>query len=273
MKLRWVLIVLLIFSVGNLIQAQDDEQINLTTLQDGVPFSNVFEGDVNAHLYVFQGSANDIITISMVQEEGGQLDPYVVLLGDSGQVYAANDDDGDVPLSSLIEDFELPKDGTYFVLATSFDGTRNPVLLLEDETEPEPLFYEIVVSGMTANTEDEPDYRAGKIERDGSANLVTITVDEPVFYLTLVGSEGDVVTISTSHDGNGEEVDTLLYLFDPDGNRIAVNDDNGTTFFSTIEAVELPADGRYIVFATAFDFYQSYEQSWEGFGAFNVSIE
>ena len=272
MKLRWVLVVLLIFSLGSLVQAQSDEQINLTTLQDGVPFSNVFEGDVNAHLYVFQGSAGDVVTISMVQEEGSQLDPYVVLLGDAGQVYVANDDDGEVPLSSLIENFELPKDGTYFVLATSFDGTRNPVLLLDGETEPEPMFYEIVVSGITGSTDGEPDFFAGEIDSGSSANI-EITADEPVFYLTFVGAEGDTVTISTSHDGNGDEVDTLLYLFDPDGNRVAVNDDNGTTFFSTMEAVELPADGRYMIFATAFDFYQAYESAWAGSGTFNIGME
>ena len=274
MKLRWVVVTLLIFSLGGFIHAQNDDSFNFQELQDGVPFTNVFEGDVNAHLYTFQGSAGDVITISMVQDEGVQLDSYIVLLGSAGKVLANADEGGSIPLAALLENFELPEDGTYFVLATSFDGLRNPALLQDGETE-QPMFYEIVVSGITTpdGASDQIEDVTSEIAIGNAANL-EITMDELVFYLSFVGSEGDTITINTAHDGSSEEVDTLLYLFDAEGNRIAINDDNDNSFFSTISNVELPADGRYMVFATTYIFYEFPETTDRiNVGTFNLSIE
>lgn len=275
-RVVFVVLILLSAMVVSVASAQDDEGPRLTFVEllDGEPVTKTFEGEVNAHLFVVRGLAGDVVTISMTQEENSVLDPYLVLLGPAGEVYVANDDGGeDVPLSALIQDFELPADGTYFVLATSFDGIRNGVVI-EDGEEPEPLSYEIVATGMTPveDVGEEFNYFAGQLEI-GNTETLSITTEEPIFYVTFPGEEGETATISTGDTSDEGEVDTLLYLFDPEGNRIAVNDDNGENFFSTIDSVELPVDGLYMVFATAWDYSQAYSEDWTSFGTFTLTIE
>lgn len=273
---RVLIVVLLLAAVTGIIAAQDEEEPRLTFVElvDGSAVKATFEGTVNAHLYILRGAAGDVISISMTQEENSTLDPYIVLLGPAGEVYTANDDGGeDVPLSALIQDFELPAAGTYFVLATSFEGIRTGVEVAEGE-EPEPLNYEILVTGNSTVPDDEEqfDYFAGQFEI-GQSSLLQITPEEPVFYVTFEGTEGTPVTIMTEDSDDEGEVDTLLYLFDPDGNRVAVNDDNGVNFFSTIEAFELPVDGLYMIWATSWDFSQAYTEEWTSFGTFVLTVE
>ena len=270
-----VLMVILSLFAVSLVGAQDDEpSLTFTIIEDGETVSNTFEGDVNAHLYVFHASAGDIVDITMIQTDSSLLDPYLVLLGAAGQVYTSDDDGGPEALSSMIEGWEVPEDGTYLILATSFGGLRAGV---DPDEEPEPMSYDVSVSGIsTPSSLEDPSkfqYFAGQLEL-GDSSTLEISADEPVYFVTFVAEEGDLLTIETSDDSDGPSIDTLLYLFDPNGNRIAVNDDGeGIGLYSSISNIELPEDGMYMVFATSWDFAQSYEEGWENEGSFQFTIE
>lgn len=277
MKHRIVTLLLLLLAFGGLAYAQEETDatdLNFIQLEDGEAVSGVFEDVVNAQLYMFLGSAGDEVTIEMVQAEESLLDPFLVLIGSRGQVYAEDDDSGDVPLSALIDGFELPEDGLYFVLATSFNGLRRGAV--DDEEGMEPEFYELTVSGI--NTPDDLEdaesyaYFSGRMA-PGDANVLELTVEEPIFFVTFSASDDEAVTITTSDDGDGDPVDTLLYLFNPFGERIAVNDDAGDgTLFSQIETLT-EEEGIYMVFATAYQYQAATGDEWPSAGSFVLEID
>ncbi|MBN1964953.1 MAG: hypothetical protein JW910_09915 [Anaerolineae bacterium] len=74
--------------------------------------------------YTFEGTEGDVVTITMVDVSGeGSLDPLLILLDDSGNELARNDDALDSSVGSLdsqIPEFSLPYTGSYTVVATRF---------------------------------------------------------------------------------------------------------------------------------------------------------
>jgi len=273
---RFLMFALLIlsFAVVSTTFAQDEEpRLTLPIVDSGDTITNTFEDEVNAHLYVFLGSAGDLVTITMVQDVDSLLDPYLVLLGPAGEVYFADDDSGPELLSAQIDGFELPADGSYLVLATSFEGLRSGVDL--DAEEPEPMSYELTVEGNNVPEgmeSDEFEYFSGTMEL-GDSTVLELSSEEPVFYITFAAEEGDILSIETSDDEDGASIDTLLYLFDTEGNRIAVNDDSEEGLYSAIENIEIPEDGLYLVFGTAWNFDRAYTDEWDSAGTFVLTIE
>jgi hypothetical protein len=271
-----ILAVLALLMVSVVSAQKDDAEEGsfiLPALEEGVPFANEFENTAGAQIYAFNGTEGDEVTITMVQETGSGLDPLVVLLGEAGQVYAYNDDaDG---LSSAIEDFELPASGTYYVLATTFTG------LSFFSTEPEedgPYEYELTVSGFETPEDMEFDQFQffGLTAEIGDSGELEIMEETPLFFITFPGTEGQVINVVTEL---GTCSDTLLYLFDQNGNRIAFNDDeldndgNILDLAARLEEVELPADGLYMIWATSFGFEDAPESGLANEGTFTLAIE
>lgn len=64
------------------------------------------------------------------------------------------------------------------------------------------------------------------------------------------GQAGDVVTIAM--DATSQNLDTLLFLIDPNGVEIAFNDDSNETTNSLIAGQVLQEDGEYIIIGTRF---------------------
>ncbi|MCA9904584.1 MAG: hypothetical protein KC547_12080, partial [Anaerolineae bacterium] len=129
---RWLMsiVVVLLALAATTAFAQTEENPDETyfrLLPEGETLTESFATTAEARIYVFNGSAGDVVTISMMPLGSSGLDPYLVLLGGRGEVYAANDDspsESDAFFGAVIEDFELPVDGSYFVLATTFSGRR-----------------------------------------------------------------------------------------------------------------------------------------------------
>ena len=73
--------------------------------------------------YTFDGRAGDVIAIDL-QQVSGDFDAYLRLLDSSGAELTTNDDarSGDAGTNARIEDFSLPADGTYTIVATRFQG-------------------------------------------------------------------------------------------------------------------------------------------------------
>ncbi len=229
------------------------------------------EDGILGNLWAFRGSQGDVVTIELNAAEGSFLDPYVVLLGARGEVYAENDDDGEEDFDARIAEFELPSDGGYFVLATTFDNITFFDLDLDGTEEPEaPEAYELTIGGFMEPAGTDADAAPNPIE-DGETISRVITPEAPVFLLSFQGLEGQSATITTSTTGDDAVFDTLLYLFDPSGNWIAFNDDqNG--FDAEITDLVLPADGQYLIFATSYDYLDAAYPDWESGGELDVSL-
>ncbi len=273
---RWLisLVVLLLALAATTAFAQTEENPDETyfrLLPDGETLTDSFDTTTGARIYVFNGSAGDVVTISMMPLDSTGLDPYLVLLGSRGEVYAANDDsisDDDALFGAAIEDFELPVDGSYFVLAMTFLGQRGD----DGESDDAPYEYEISASGYThpaSVTEGRVQYASTNVEI-GASGLLEITEQEPVYYVTFIGQAGDTVNLRT--ETSDEVSDTLLYLFDNNGVRLAVNDDSDG-LAAAIEDFELPDDGFYFVMATSYDFMDVPDGLWSSAGSFRFSLD
>jgi hypothetical protein len=245
----------------------DPNTLSFTSPDAGVPLLGEFLTDSAAQLYVFNGSAGDMVTITMYPtDELSFLDTMLVLLGEAGQVYAANDDSensDDPSLSSRIE-VELPVDGSYYILATTAFAA-----MMDNELLDEPLGYELLVEGFTNPADMEESnfrYAGAEVEVGGSADLL-ITEVEPVYYVTFIAEENQTLDIVTTPD---EVSDTLLMLFDNNGVGLAMSDDeNGLA--AEINGVTLADAGKHLVLATSFNYRSAVNEGWTG-GTFGISI-
>lgn len=73
-------------------------------------------------VYVFDGQAGDVVTISM-EGLNGTLDPTLFLIDPNNVQVAENDDANQDTTNSLISEFTLSEDGRYIIIATHF-GAR-----------------------------------------------------------------------------------------------------------------------------------------------------
>lgn len=249
-------VMVLLLAVG-FAGAQDDEpQIVLPVLVEGETLSGEFETTADAQIFGFNGSEGDVVTITFETTTDEFFDPALVLLGEAGQVIAFNDDSasGDLaPLSSELAEIELPYSGSYYILATTVAGLRDSS---GADDSGAPYTFDLTASGFTVPEDmDTESLRYAGIDVEyGQSGSLEITEDEPVFYVTFNGEEGDVVDIRTVvGSAEGEVGDTLLYLFDSTGRRIADNDDSDG-FAAELLDIELPADGQYLLFATSYGF-------------------
>jgi hypothetical protein len=173
---------------------------------------------------------------------------------------------------------ELPADGVYFILATSFIAIDN--ILVEigetgEETE-EGAAYELSISGITAPAEDvDPEALLVNVSEIAVGDTLEAesTAEFPVVYFAFLGAAGDVVTVTAASD----DIDTVLHVFAPSGDRIAINDDDDVEggLNSAIRDLELPEDGPYLIFATDVFFYDLADEAeaaeYEG-GVITVSL-
>jgi hypothetical protein len=249
--------------------AQDEgPALNMPLVEYGEPHQAELASERDAHLLAFNGAAGDTITITMIPTDADStLDPYLALLGSAGQVYAANDD-ADVMAGeffSLIENYTLPESGTYFLLAATFATMNSSFNTLDvevvDDTEagatlePGSLSYEIVIERHSSGGEVPADlvYSALALNA-GEPVQVSISQEAPIQYVTFEGAASEVITLGAESD----EIDTLIYIFDAVGQRVAANNDrdrDNVNFDAEVSDFELPADGVYLAFVTASDYF------------------
>jgi len=222
-------------------------------------------------LYAFVGTAGDEVTISMEPAPGSRLDPYLLLIGAAGEVLATNDDRSEDDLSAEIEDVELPFDGAYFVLATTFNDLVQGGVDGEDD-ENGPYEYQLFLEGSNLpdgiDEVEEFEYFAAIVESESPVLLET-TLSEPIFFVEFFAEEGDVVTLETSRTGE-DLLSTLIYVFDRFGNRVAVGSggEGGDDLYALVEGLEIEETGLYFIFATTNSFYRAAGEDWTAYGSF-----
>ena len=232
-------------------------------LADGNALSADLDSEVGMHLYAFEGTSNTPVTISMTLSDG-DLDPFLILLRQDGRVEAWNDDGGN-ELNAHLQ-WTLPESGIYFVLATTPRG-----LYQNSEDDEVEGSYRIEINGAS-NTSDDLELdpatlQVQRVELDTTLQG-TLGNQQPVFLAWLNVQDSIVVDLSAPSN----QADTLMYIFDVEGNRIAVDDDGGPDGISAfVPELPLTEPGQYLIMVTTFNFHEVNERGQQG-GAFNLVV-
>lgn len=223
----------LILALMTLTPALSLAQEDAETIEYGDTFEGRIRNSDTQHWYVFEGRRGDEITISA---ESDDTDVYIQLGNEELDLLAENDDISQNNLNALIEDFELPESGTYYILVRAYDR-GNYTLTLEEGRSGGSSSSSSNNSNSSSGSEDVTELEYGDTVEGEAIDLET-----PIVY-TFSGRAGDTVTISVTSD----EIDPYAILADINGDTIAENDDiEKNNLNSYIEAV-LPANGDYLI--------------------------
>ncbi|MBI3963305.1 MAG: hypothetical protein HY335_11185, partial [Deinococcus sp.] len=110
----------------------------------------VYEDGTFFDAYAFQGRAGQLIDVVMA----AQFDTYLILMGPDGDFLASDDDSGGDTNSRLV--YLLPEDGSYTILANSYDVATGTYSLKLNEASLEALGYEPFVAPELAVVSIQP---------------------------------------------------------------------------------------------------------------------
>jgi hypothetical protein len=187
--------------------------------------------------YTFNGQTGDVIEIRMTRGAGSELDPLLILLGPNGQE-VARDDDGGGSRNAYIRSLTLPASGVYTIVATKF-GTAGGD-------------FTLTLTLVTAGSAGPTPQGGGSTLTFGSPVTGSISASSPEVRYTFSAQAGQVIGVQMSK--TSENLDTLLILYDANGQEIARNDDDalGKLYDSYLRDITIPAAGTYTVVATRF---------------------
>ncbi|PJF45149.1 MAG: hypothetical protein CUN55_00440 [Phototrophicales bacterium] len=231
-----------------------------TPHQTQLNFGDSVEGTItNAQfrqLYNFEGRAGQVITIQMTRQSGN-LDPYLLLLTQSGDLVTYSDDANNRDAEIVSQ--ALPRDGSYTIIATRFGhehGTTEGDYLLKLDTVSDTV---AVPSPTTQNFLPDDDNsvvttttaQSGVVLlRYGDEVLGHVNAQQPYTIYRFAAQRGDVINLSMTRI-NGD-LDPLLDLFDPNGNYLLSGDDEQDTLNAMISNYTVPMDGVYYIQATRY---------------------
>jgi hypothetical protein len=210
-------------------------------LQGGAPLNvgetvnGTLDDQVFRQTYTFAGQANEVIAVSMARLTG-DLDPYLLLIDESGNILATSDDDG--PGSDAQIRFKpLLEDGQYFVIATRFGQE------LGSTSGDYALSLERVGGGVTEHT----------VLRYGDSVIGRITRNEPLIFYFLRAQRGDVINVTMRRTSGS--LDPHLDLATTDGVVLISNDDDPRaegTLDAGIANYTILDNSVYVIVATRF---------------------
>ena len=222
-------------------------------LKSGAGDSNELSDEQPLRYYQFAGQAGERVIIRM-ERAGGSLDPLLVLSDRQGRELLSDDDSGSGN-NALIEDYRLPANGIYTIIATRFErdagetsGAYRIELLLPELTLAE------LPPGVRLAHWDRP--LSGRIDDAAPAQLHA-----------FLGGAGDEVTITM--DRSSGNLDSVLHLLDAQGTLLVSDDDSGPGRNARIGDFPLPADGIYLVQATR---YSGSDGATDTAGGFTLTL-
>ncbi len=230
------------------------------TLTYGDTVNGVIDDENVSQIYTFSGSEGERIRITMEATPDSDLDCYLELQDSDGEVIDANDDiDPGVIRDSQIV-VNLPRDGTYTVIASRYVGPDAPTtsgnyrlsleLLAQDAAEG--------VSSITVPI------------RYGETKVGEINDDQYLLFYVFDGTAGDSVTISVDHlSGN---LDSVLHLYQSENDNwvlFASNDDSptGGTYAPLLSDITLPGTGKYLIAISRYGMERE-----DSFGTFALTL-
>lgn len=234
------------------------------TIENGQTVEGELTADALAASYTFTGIGGQPVTITLTSQD---IDSFLTLKDAAGNTLAT-DDDGAGNLNSRIANFSLPADGTYTIVASSYNGatpghyslsfeagipglptgpTPTPIPLSPATPTPPPV---IVVPPGTGTPITAGQPLTGSLSADAATGSF--------FY---AGRAGEAVTITLT----SATFDAYLTLQDAAGNVLTTDDDSAGNLNSRITGFVLPADGQYTIIASSF--------SGAAAGEFTVTVE
>lgn len=240
-KRQGILFLLLILLIGavqsHFVHAappyQGGGQINF-----GQTTSGEITEDQYRQLYSFNGRAGQLISVTMMRDEG-DLDPYLVLVSQTGTVLATSDDDG-TTRNAAISSFRLTADGTFTIIATRFGHEHGST----------SGTYSLHLESLGLVTASE----VSNVIRYGAAVPGAINNEKPEDIYIFAAEKGDVINIHLRRTSGN--LDPLLDLYsNPTGQPLRSEDDDATalgTLNAAIVNYLIPTDGTYYLRATRY---------------------
>lgn len=224
-----------------------------TSIAYGETARGTIDETTPAITYEFQGTAGDTVTIAM-SRTGGDLNSYLYLLDESGQLLFEDNDSGADNGDARIV-FSLPADGIYLIVATRLGqaqgGSSGSFLLeLTSDADPPPA----------AATETSPllppEYETFPQIVDGETVEGQLSDERYRDVYVFYGERGNAITVEMISQNLDEfnGLDPLLILLDADRIPLLEVDD-------IVPEVErnarleytLPETGYYAIVATRFE--------------------
>ncbi|MCU0481079.1 MAG: PPC domain-containing protein [Anaerolineae bacterium] len=208
-----------------------------------IEYNTTIEGEITnnqlVRYYRFSGRENDIITIAMSRLDGN-LDTYISLTSATLDELANNDDLSNETQNSRITDFRIPATGTYYLVATRYQGaTGTTTGKYRLQLQSQGNAFESVAS----------DVRRILYGVSLTGNIDDITRE--VWY-TFYGEVGDVISLTMDRvEGN---LDPYIELYAEDRQSILAADDDsgGGANNARVDRFTLGYTGIYYIRATRY---------------------
>ncbi len=191
------------------------------------------------HRYTFYGNAGDTINIRL-DAISGTLDPLVILLSPNGEELIRNDDAPGRGQNAFINNFTLPSDGVYTIIATRY-------ALVGGTSEGDFELAVVLVGQVDPNIVNPP---AGSVLTFGQPIQGEITQENFAQVYFFEGRRGQVISVlMETVSGN---LDPYLILVAPNGQEIARNDDY-QNLNAGLDNIQLQQDGVYQIVASRYN--------------------
>lgn len=203
-----------------------------------------------AQLYTFQGVLGQQLSITMRSED---FDAFLIILDSQGNVIAVNDDHNNPEMLYSLDatlTLNLPRTGLYFLLASSFHYIDT---ILNDDSI-DTLNYHILMTTLQdgeATSAILPQNSLARALQSGDFLRKEHPTGKSVSYFSFDAAVGDTIHLRL----HSEDFDTLLQLYAPSGQRVAVSDDAVGQGTNSSIRYTIPVAGRYLVLASDVFFY------------------
>lgn len=229
------------------------------TLAYGATVTGTLNDSQYEERWTFAGQRGESISLVMKRtvDEPGGLDGYMILQGPDGSTLQEVDDANESIMPAL-ENYALPADGTYTVVATRFGfvngfSAGEYTLTLTKTGAPS-------VAAVQGVTESSARWVAAGTLPPGLRRIAynepvqgTISSDDFEDWYIFRGRAGDVITLRMP--ATQGDLDPYLILTDAAGYELARNDDASSgSHDAAITDFKLPVDGRYMIRATRYGF-------------------
>lgn len=186
--------------------------------------------------YTFEAKQDDLIGVQMTRISGS-VDAFLAI-ADQNLQELVSDDDGGGGQNAKIDNFRIPADGKYYIIATRLD----------QQTGTTTGKYKLAFQSL-GNAFDGV---AQGTQRISYGTTITGRIDEitPEILFVFFGTKGDAITISLNR-GDGD-LDPTLYLLDSNQTVIKQDDDSGGGQNARMTRFVLPESGAYYIKAARF---------------------
>lgn len=221
--------------------------------------------------WTFDGRRGELIRVVMERaiDAPGSLDGYLLVLGPDGATLLEVDDSGDSVMPS-VEEFELPADGAYTLVATRF-GFANGYSAGEYSLTLEQVGVSPPAGAVTGGGVRwlAPGTLPPRLRWLAYNETVSgaLSADDSEDWFIFQGRAGDEITLRMA--AGESALDPFLILTDGAGYELARADDtpDGAPD-AVIAGFALPADGSYLVRATRYGF-----EHGPSAGSYTLTIE